>query len=62
MRNIFFSYIELGEFMLRYKLGTLLLLVFGICSFYFVSIGAEENEFPLLGKVIYIDPGHGGID
>lgn len=62
MRNIFFSYIELGEFMLRYKLGTLLLLVFGICSFYFVSIGAEENEFPLLGKVIYIDPGHGGSD
>ena len=46
--------------MLKYKLGTLLVLMIGIFSFSFVS--AQDNEFPLLGKVIYIDPGHGGTD
>lgn len=32
-------------------------------SFCILSIKAiNKNEFPLLGKVIYLDPGHGGID
>lgn len=31
--------------------------------FSFTTIKArEENIFPLLGKIIYIDPGHGGLD
>lgn len=46
--------------MLKYKLGTLLILMLGIFSFSFVS--AQDQEFPLLGKVIYLDPGHGGFD
>lgn len=46
--------------MLKYKLGTLFLLMIGIFSFSFAS--AQDNELPLLGKVIYIDPGHGGAD
>ena len=46
--------------MLKYKLGTLFLLMIGIFSFSFAS--AQDNELPLLGKVIYIDPGHGGSD
>lgn len=25
-------------------------------------VDAKENSYPLLGKVIYIDPGHGGTD
>ena len=25
-------------------------------------VSADENHLPLLGKVIYIDPGHGGLD
>lgn len=60
MKNIFFSYDDIGESMLKYKLGTLLLLMVGIFSFNFVS--AQTNELPLLGKIIYIDPGHGGSD
>lgn len=46
--------------MLRYKIYVLFFLLVGICGFNFVS--AEESNLPLLGKVIYIDPGHGGID
>ncbi len=31
--------------------------------FSFLSIRAiNENSLPILGKVIYLDPGHGGID
>lgn len=46
--------------MLRYKMGTLLVLMISIFSFNFAS--AQDSEMPLLGKVIYIDPGHGGSD
>lgn len=46
--------------MLKYKMGTLLILMIGIFSFSFVY--AQNSEMPLLGKVIYIDPGHGGSD
>lgn len=46
--------------MLRYKVCVFICLLVGIFSFSFVR--AEENNLPLLGKVIYIDPGHGGID
>ena len=37
-----------------------LLLLFFLCLF---SLGiVHANTLPLLGKVIYIDPGHGGKD
>lgn len=44
--------------MLRYKICVLFLLLIGLCTFQFVEAG--NNELPLLGKVIYLDPGHGG--
>ncbi len=46
--------------MFRYKVCVFLFLLLGIVGFNFVS--AEENNLPLLGHIIYIDPGHGGID
>ena len=44
--------------MIRYKMYVIFLLIIFICGFGFVSAGS--NDLPLLGKVIYIDPGHGG--
>ena len=38
----------------------LFLLVLVLCSFSFMK--ADGREKPLLGKVIYLDPGHGGRD
>lgn len=46
--------------MLKYKISTLFILLIGLFSFSFVT--AENTELPLLGKVIYVDPGHGGPD
>lgn len=46
--------------MFRYKICVFLFLLLGIIGFNFVS--AEENNLPLLGHIIYIDPGHGGLD
>lgn len=46
--------------MLRYKIYVLFFLLLGIFGFNFVS--AEETDLPLLGHIIYIDPGHGGLD
>ena len=44
----------------KYKIYVVFLLSIFICVFGFVN--ATENNLPLLGKVIYIDPGHGGLD
>ena len=44
--------------MLKYKLSILFLLILSICQLSFVR--ANNSDLPLLGKVIYIDPGHGG--
>lgn len=33
-----------------------------ICIFSFNFVAAEESSLPLLGQVIYVDPGHGGLD
>lgn len=38
----------------------LFILILFLCTFSFVR--ADENDLSLLGKVIYIDPGHGGVD
>ncbi len=46
--------------MLKYRIYIVFILIIGICTFSFVS--AENNSLPLLGKIIYIDPGHGGLD
>lgn len=46
--------------MLKYKIGVFIIFLFGICSIQLVS--ANEPPLPLFGKVIYIDPGHGGSD
>lgn len=46
--------------MFRYKICVFFMLLIGIVSFNFVS--AKENDLPLLDKIIYVDPGHGGID
>ncbi len=44
--------------MIKYKLSTLFLFVLTLCTFQFVS----AKEPYLLGKIIYIDAGHGGRD
>ena len=46
--------------MIKYKIYVVFLLFLSICAFVFVR--ASDNDLPLLGKVIYIDAGHGGID
>ena len=44
------------------KIYSLFLLIIFICSFNFVEAGIKKSNLELLGKVIYIDPGHGGPD
>lgn len=46
--------------MIKYKIYVVFLLFLSICAFGFVR--ASDNDLQLLGKVIYIDAGHGGID
>lgn len=54
------TYILIGDIMFKYKVYVLLLFLIGIVSFNLV--GAKPNDLVLLGKVIYLDPGHGGLD
>lgn len=46
--------------MSKYKICVLFLFIVGLCAFSFVQ--ADNNPLPLFGKVIYLDPGHGGTD
>lgn len=46
--------------MLKYKISMLFVLLLFMCTFSFVN--ANEQDLSLLGKVIYLDPGHGGLD
>ena len=46
--------------MLKYKMTMLFILILFMCTFSFVT--ASTNDLELLGKVIYLDPGHGGLD
>lgn len=46
--------------MSKYRICVLFLFVVGLCAFSFVE--ADNNPLPLFGKVIYLDPGHGGTD
>ena len=50
----------IGDNMKKYY--ALFILILFLCSFNFVSAKRDENNLELLGKVIYIDPGHGGAD
>lgn len=43
----------------KYKICVFLFLILGIIGFNYSY--ASNVSLPLLGKVIYIDPGHGGI-
>lgn len=40
----------------------LFLLIISLCSFNLVSANKSQYNLELLGKIIYIDPGHGGTD
>lgn len=44
----------------KYKLSMLFVLILFLCTFSFTF--AKGNDLELLGKVIYLDPGHGGVD
>ncbi len=46
--------------MFKYKIYVLILFLLTITSINYVS--AKKNEMELLGKVIYLDAGHGGLD
>ena len=46
--------------MFKYKISMLFVLILFLCTFSFVKAGNEGLR--LLGKVIYLDPGHGGVD
>lgn len=46
--------------MIRFKI--LIILLFVLCLYSIGIVNAMSNTMPLLGKVIYIDPGHGGKD
>ena len=45
--------------MIKYKFSFLFVFILLLCGFSFVS--ADNYNLDLLGKVIYIDPGHGGL-
>jgi len=46
--------------MTTYKISVLFLFIVGLCAVNFVK--ANNEPLPLFGKVIYLDPGHGGRD
>lgn len=46
--------------MLKYKIYVLFLFILTLGSINYIS--AKNNSLPLFGKIIYIDPGHGGLD
>lgn len=46
--------------MLKNKIMSLLVIMLGILSINIIK--ASNNDLTLLGKVIYLDPGHGGVD
>lgn len=44
--------------MFKYRIGVLFLFIVSICAIGFV----KAIDAPLLGRTIYLDPGHGGLD
>jgi len=43
------------------KIYSVFLLIIFISTFSFVDANVKTSNLELIGKVIYIDPGHGGI-
>lgn len=48
--------------MLRHLYKLCIIIFFFICLFLLEKVDARINELPLLGRVIFVDPGHGGRD
>lgn len=44
------------------KYYSIFLLILTICTFSFVNATTKQSDLILISKVIYIDPGHGGLD
>lgn len=44
------------------KLVPVILFVFFLFVFYYGKVNALVDELPLMGRVIFVDPGHGGRD
>lgn len=44
------------------KYKSLIIIMFFLFSFSIFRVYADVNDLPLLGKVIYLDAGHGGVD
>jgi len=44
--------------MLKYRIGVLFIFIVSLCAIGFV----RAIDVPLFGRVIYLDPGHGGLD
>ncbi len=44
------------------KIIPVILLLLFIGAFFFIKVNATIEELPLLGRVIFVDPGHGGRD
>lgn len=43
------------------KFIPIIIFILIIFVFYFTKVSAIEDELPLLGRVIFVDPGHGGL-
>lgn len=52
--------LNIGDIMFKYKLRVFFLFLLLLCVFNYAS--AKNKTLPLLSKVIYLDPGHGGAD
>lgn len=39
-----------------------MIILFLICVLLFGQVNAYVSEFPLMGKIVYLDAGHGGVD
>lgn len=48
--------------MKRKKYSLLVISVFIVCICIFSKVDAINNDLPLFGRVIFVDPGHGGRD
>lgn len=44
------------------KFYSIFLLILFICTFSFVDASVKKSNLDLIGKVIYLDAGHGGLD
>ncbi|MBE6139511.1 MAG: N-acetylmuramoyl-L-alanine amidase CwlD [Firmicutes bacterium] len=56
---LFFIYLS-GDYV--EKIYSVFLLIIFICTFSLVGADIKKSDLELLGKVIYVDPGHGGPD